>query len=107
MGTKKITKRRTYYVQTCSDCGNEFEVSKDDKDTVCYVCATKRAYDKALADGQFLIGAEIISLIPRYSGHRTDIYELDSLRVRTKEGKVIEFAAAGWDERYIDWDEIE
>lgn len=107
MEPRKVTETTTQYVQTCAVCSEDFHVSKDSKETVCYRCETEAAYAKALAAGQFLIGAEIIELEPKPCGHLTAFDKLIYIKVRTKDGKIIEFEGGGWDERYIEWEEVE
>ena len=103
MKPRKVIRRDVIYVQKCSLCGEDVKVSKDSTEPVtCYDCDVKSAYERALSEGQFLIGAEIVG----FELMSEDIDELSSLKVRTKDGKVIEFTAGGWDERYIEWEEI-
>jgi DNA-directed RNA polymerase subunit RPC12/RpoP len=103
---RKVTKRKTFYLQTCTRCGTEFKVDKDDNETMCYDCSTAVANEKAISDGQFIIGAEVIAFEPHYQGNWTNIDELDSLTVKAKDGRIIKFGSGGYDERYIDWEEV-
>jgi len=106
MKPKGVIRKRTTYILNCSTCGKEVEVNKDEKEVICYDCRTEAARAKALHDAQFLIGAELIEINPKAKGHLTDYYELSSLKVKTKEGKIIEFTATGFDEIYIEWEEV-
>ena len=74
---RKVTRQKTIYITNCSVCGKELEVSKDSTKDICYDCQCNQACEKAIADGQWMIGAEIVSIEPRYHGHLTDIYELE------------------------------
>ena len=102
---KKIIKKNIVYVQTCSTCKREFQVSECSKEEICYDCKTENAVNKALENCQFLIGAEIIEIKPSDNGHLTSYYEIDLIKVRTKDGRIIEFEADGWEDRYISWEE--
>ena len=106
--TPGVTKRsKTYYVLVCSACGKEVEVSKDSKATTCYACDSKAAYDRAVSNLAFLVGAEVIEVKPWSQGHLTDCWHLSSIRAKTSEGRILEFESGGWDEHYITWDDYE
>ena len=104
---RKKTEERTFYVQTCERCGKDFEVTRDNKTAMCYDCQTAIAREKAMADGQFLLGAVIIAFEPKSHGHLTGYDELDSVTVRTQDGRTIELTGGGYDERCIEWEETE
>ncbi|KKK91160.1 hypothetical protein LCGC14_2715750 [marine sediment metagenome] len=105
---KKKVERISYYYLPCDVCGKDVNVSKDrEEPETCYDCQTEQAGKKAIDAGQFLIGAKIVELIPKYNGSYTNVDELSSLKVITSDNKVIEFTAGGWDERHIEWDEVE
>jgi len=48
-----------------------------------------------------IIGIEAVG-----AGVYRDAYELESITVKTLDGKTVEFTAGGYDERYIEWEEI-
>lgn len=106
MKPRPVTQTSTVYMQTCSVCHNEFSVSEDSQNTTCYDCKTHAAYDRALNEGSFLIGAELIAFEPKPTGHYTNYSELSSIKVKTKDGRIIQFEADGWDERYISLEEL-
>ena len=104
---KNLPKRKrsyeTYYVLPCSKCGCEVRVKEDNTIPVmCWDCARDSDYDKAKEELAFMVGAIVIDVEP-YSG---DSYELSTIRIQTKDGKIIEFEAEGWEERYIGWEKI-
>ncbi len=105
---RKARKTETIYLQKCDTCGKEFEVSKDSQEITCYECRSKAAMEKAQGEADAtLVGAVIVSVELKGYGTSTDSSELTSLKAKTKEGKLIEFEAEGWDERYIGWGEVE
>ena len=58
--------------------------------------------DKAKKELAFMVGATVIDVEP----HDNSSYELSTIRIQTKDGKIIEFEAEGWEERYIGWEKI-
>ena len=105
--TKKLKAITThYYVETCLECGNDFRVQKYDKETVCYDCRTKKRIDEVNKEGQFLIGAVIVGFEPHNCGTSTSLDELDSILVQTVDKQMIKFTGGGYEERYIEWENV-
>ncbi len=104
---RKAKKTETVYFQKCDTCEKEFEVPKDSQETTCYECRNKAAMEKSQKEAdEILVGAVIVSVELKGYGTWTTSSELTSLKVKTKEGKLIELEADGWGEWYISWGEV-
>ncbi len=105
---RKARKTETVYYQKCDTCEKEFVVLKDNQKTTCYKCRNTVAMEKSQKEAdEVLVGAVIVSVKLKGYGTGTSADELTSLKVKTKEEKIIELEAEGWDERYIGWAEVE
>ena len=105
---RKARKTEVIFYEKCDTCGKEFETKEDSKETTCYECRNTAAEEKLQKEAdETLVGAVIVSVNLKGYGTWARADELTSLKVRTKEGKLFELEASGWDEIYIDCSEIE
>lgn len=103
IGKMTIEKHReeTYYVNICNVCGNEFRVTKDSTEEICYDCQTEKAMQRAREALSFLIGAKITYIEPEEMGSCTSPKEIERIEVKTNDGKRIIFKIGGYDEHYM------
>ena len=98
---------QTYWYKNCSSCGKEFELkSKDDPFYLCPACTAKNARERAVREATFLAGATVTAYELKDDGHFTTSEELESVTLRTTDGRVIKLTAECWSEGgYIGWEE--
>jgi len=105
MTTKRV-RQVTEYFDKCDVCGEESRVSEGERIGTCYECQTKEAKRKVLRELNFMIGAKVVRIVPFGYGVHQD-GDLEALIIEDANGKRYEITASGWDERYIEWEEVE
>ena len=91
---------REAYFLPCSVCGIDFEVTNAETlHFTCWECKSKKRKDDALKQHEFLIDATIVKL----EMNDTDI---DEITVRITDGRHFVFTAGGYEEHYIEVDEV-
>ena len=101
MPTKK-TREEIYYVNTCIDCGKEFEVSKDSTEKRCYSCRTKKNEEQATKRMSYLVDAKITAVTPFMFGHIPSSHIAEITVETTDRRKLVITAGGYYDERYMD-----
>ena len=98
---REVIREVKEYWGTCQTCGNDFRLSfQRESPSECYGCRRKREkeeYEKAV---QFMYGARIVEMV-------VSDEDLSSIVVETNDGRRIEFIAGGYDERDIEWGDVE
>lgn len=91
---------RTIYVLPCKVCGRECEVSRTAVEIKCWECANLERAERALAEQAHLFNAFITDIV------MSDTEEFESVTVRTVDDRLFKFTVGGWEEHYIEVDEV-
>ena len=88
----------TYHVNTCTVCEKEFEVLKGSPQSVCRACKDKKNEEDAIKALNYLLGAEIIAVVPLMLGG-----SIEKIIIRTRECRKLVLLGSGYgdSERYI------
>jgi|GEM_PF-1969774 len=106
MPTRK-TREEVYYVNTCIDCGKEFECAKDSTEERCYSCRTKKNEEQATEKMSYLVDAKVTAVTPFMFGHIPSNH-IAEITVKTTDGRKLVITAGGYnDERYMELEEEE
>lgn len=91
---------RLAYFLPCKTCGKEFEVNKGTTTYECWECREKRERETALAKQAFLFNSTVVDIVME----SRDWFE--SITVKTVDERLFKFTAGGYDERFIEVEEV-
>lgn len=92
-----------YFVNICEECGKEFRVLKEEKTKVCYECQANKLLETLEKEAKVLIGAEIIDFELFDCGLFSEEGQLESVKLRLKNGNICRLELGEYDEKHISW----